>query len=940
MVASKILVLPGCATTLPAVLRDAAIVQCQALSVLPAPTELRHQVSALAGTVDCIVGADVTPGLYWLAAQAVFPDARVVVECALEAGGRGWFDLHSGEAVAEGLQAAASSEAPGETRRDGDQMQPTTRPATPVAPGVGSVAAAPSARKPTTEARVGGASRLADLDDRALLSRAFLTSAWGNQAEAVRDLLEEAASRETVSPGILKKARDNAKTGDRAAKVWQTVLELFNRTSQGQGDFDAQFARILGEQKHYLVRRHLEHCLQKQRDFVREKVRHVATVRSTLPVVELRQGVHPNSLRHLPANRHWDVLIDESGTEFGPQSAALPLSDSTLGRVVALAVPTGRVRLPPLQRGFHAAEAAPEAVDKAIASVLNSGVGLFGFTLKDRARGLDRHWMSAIETMMRWVLRQLPLDTEGPAQVSVEGGPSVRFLIERREDYEPGTSLTVLCRILGAELAELDDRFARLNISAGFIAKDQHPLNGYVDAVAYTWGSASKVSKDRLKKSRLKGHCLLQPDDFAMERLYLTLDRHLELEPRQWYALVTRLQGEPLGSLAVELAGRLGERIRQDAGAWHRLLAHVEGLLQQKRYVLTELAAALEWLGTWVPVNEELPPLARLHWHSARLACANHFGATSLADATRAIELAGQLREEVGPDACDADLRVAVAATNAFRFELAAKALHPWIGTDPAIPGLRNWCKVQSSLGQHAAFLGEYEEAIGYLDAALAGFARLHDRRAAKRESGQTQAYRLIVRMDAVLRENASGVAPAGFSEELTAYLGMEVERFMNGARLADEVYRYEHHVLLRSLVAFPESFSDQVKRYLHQADEWQSGKGHPWPLIDAYRALLLAADGHLPLAVEAGRRAVDALASEEAPLLRWMHCVLGVALGAGGVEVTWGEDVSVEEFEKTLPEAPHTALNDWSNAVAGGVRYTLPEIMVELGTCLPFNFH
>ena len=50
-----------------------------------------------------------------------------------------------------------------------------------------------------------------------------------------------------------------------------------------------------------------------------------------------------------------------------------------------------------------------------------------------------------------------------------------------------------------------------------------HALNGYVDAIAFTWGSQLAASQDRLKKTGWLGHCLLRPTDRALERLYLAL---------------------------------------------------------------------------------------------------------------------------------------------------------------------------------------------------------------------------------------------------------------------------------------------------------------------------------------------------------------------------------------------------------------------------------
>ncbi|MBK8972688.1 MAG: hypothetical protein IPM37_15650 [Hahellaceae bacterium] len=917
--------LPGIDGDLPSALAALTIVPAEQPSDVGA-FDLKSSLKSQFDTVDCIAGAEKTPGKFWLAAQAAFPKARVVVQCQSETVGAVWIDFHSGEQVL--MVQPSFSETETEVEIPPPTLSGSLKPSASL-PTSSSEPKAVLKRKPT---------QASELSNKQLLWQSFLRASWGNQADFLRDAVAEAASREAISRGILNNVRQHVRLGERAAEIWQEVHSLFNRTGQGKGDFDAQFAKILKSQKSNLIKSSLKHKLEKQRGFASVKDAQLTVKHTTLKPVSLREGVHPSSLRHQAAQKHWEVLIDETGKSFGSEVDAMGIRDKDLGRIVALAVPVGQA-LPKLKVGFHAVDAPPAEVDKAVEAILENPVGVFGFTLKDAVPGLDRHWLSAVETMMRWVLRQLPFPDHDLSAESQSGpGSSVKFAIEQRDDYEPGTSLSVVCRMLHAELTELDPRFKHVHLSAEFIGKDENVLNGYVDAIAYTWGSNSAVSKKRLKASRFVGHCLLQPDEAAMERLYLAVDRHLELEPVDWYFLVANLQNEPAGSLAVELATRLGEKVSKELAVWRRYLSHVQMLMQQKRYVLVELAAALEWLQKWQPAQGEMPPLARLNWHSARLACANHFGATALADARASMALAEDLREEASPDACEADLRIAVAATNAFQFELAANALHHWIGTAPAIPGLKNWCKVQSSLGQHAAFMGEFDDALGYFDAALEGFARLTDRQAAKRDQQQTQAYRLITRMDQLLQNGAK--ADDTLIAELTDYLGTTPDKAAASSFFAQDLKRYQHHVFLRAMMAFPETFERVATRYLGGEAEWSAGKGHPWPLIDAYRAILLASRNKSVSAKTLGQCSLDALAQEESPLLRWMHCVLAVALSAAGIPVSWGEAVSLDEFDFSLPNAPLQALTDWSNAVAGEVRYTPAEIMLELGQCLPFNFH
>ncbi|MCE6005824.1 hypothetical protein KSB07_16395 [Acinetobacter junii] len=58
-----------------------------------------------------------------------------------------------------------------------------------------------------------------------------------------------------------------------------------------------------------------------------------------------------------------------------------------------------------------------------------------------------------------------------------------------------------------------------------------------MDAIAYTWGSPSAHSKDRLKKSALLGHCLLLPDQQAMQRFYIAAAKGQQLSSQDWFNL-------------------------------------------------------------------------------------------------------------------------------------------------------------------------------------------------------------------------------------------------------------------------------------------------------------------------------------------------------------------------------------------------------------------
>ncbi len=72
-----------------------------------------------------------------------------------------------------------------------------------------------------------------------------------------------------------------------------------------------------------------------------------------------------------------------------------------------------------------------------------------------------------------------------------------------------------------------------------------------------------------------------------------------------------------------------------------------------------------------------------------------------------------------------AKLHLAVSYTDEFAFEEARAQLRPLEAVAPAVMGLRYHGQLMSSLGQHAAFLGDLQTAVGYFKAAVRDFSGL-----------------------------------------------------------------------------------------------------------------------------------------------------------------------------------------------------------------------
>lgn len=131
------------------------------------------------------------------------------------------------------------------------------------------------------------------------------------------------------------------------------------------------------------------------------------------------------------------ILIDETGSHFDEQADVLSASDSTLGRLVALAIPAATA-LPPLT-GFHAVAATVAETDAAVGTLLGQKVGVFGFTVQDPAIHATR-WIGHVVLLARWVLAQLPLVADAPCEVEI--------LIEQNKGYQPGDDLRALREML------------------------------------------------------------------------------------------------------------------------------------------------------------------------------------------------------------------------------------------------------------------------------------------------------------------------------------------------------------------------------------------------------------------------------------------------------------------------------------------------------------
>lgn len=766
-----------------------------------------------------------------------------------------------------------------------------------------------------------------------LLHEAFLYSAWdpspGHERE-IRRLRAQVVAQLEQRADLLDAFETACAEGEQARSLANRLARQFERDGDPEAT-RAWLARIQSEVGPRIAR-HLDIRLKKLAGAHAGAAQRTpgegpARTSGIEPLRLSRGQHHPNSLRHLAPSHHWQVLIDETGVAFDEHADTLPSSDCTLGRLVALAIPAGTA-LPPMA-GFHGSTASAAEVDKVVTTLLGRPVGIFGFTVHDPAAHAAS-WIGHVITLVRWTLAQLPVEAGKPVQVDV--------LIEQSRGYDPRYRLRALTETLAGEFRRISpQRYAGLVLQMHFMDKSQ-PRNGYVDAIAFTWGSPAAASRDRLKKTAWLGHCLLRPSDQALERLYLALHRGRELSAPQWYALCAAAAETTDGVLHDALA-RLGERLSQQPGSGRRCLDEVRRRMQAKAFGLHELELALAWLERWGSRDLPLPPAQQLMLESARLATDNHRGKVETARIERCLELAHALHDESPAEACEAILRIAVATTNVFEFEAMRASVLEWLAKPVAIPGLLNHAKLQSTLGQIDAFSGRSAAAIEHFDRAIAAFARLSDPAQAKREIAQTTTYRLLAMMDAT---PPAASLPAALCAHFAAVIGksapVDISRSLAHS---GQDGRFAHHLWLRALASDRATFADARAAYLEQPGAWQTGDDHPWPLIDAYRAWLLRDAGQREAAAELLAAAIrQCVHAGSGPTLRWMGAVLRALAAALKIDV--GKDRTADPADalrRSLPAAPHEALARFRQQAHGG-ECTAEDIHAALRRCLPFSFH
>lgn len=738
-----------------------------------------------------------------------------------------------------------------------------------------------------------------------------------NQIKAEQDaarLFDDYSQRVQGHPEPLQKLETAMRQGRHAVNLAAVLLKKINIGTPHE-ELQAWVDKQV-ESQSKRIGRHLQLTLDKALTFRENKKQQFQKNRGfniTLPYTQMQNGLHPQSLRAQKPCGLWDIYIDETGSNFSADASALNESDTTLGRIIALALPQSS-KLQPLDAKTHAVDLSHSKIQDLLRDISSSKCGILGATLKQDL--LSHNWMSAVHQLIRWSLLMLPMDDGKPCRV--------RIHIEARSPYDSNEQLQALQDTLDSELKRLlPERFHNMHLSLHIMDKD-HPYNGYVDVIANVWGSKDPVKRQLLARTGWRGNCLLQTSDLTrVEDIYRRINSGQEVSGYNWFELCAASLNEPAHSLLHDLLQQLGEHSRNNPQLWLTCLEEVRQRLNRKDFTPASLRVALSWLENYQNSNQQLPAYLQLELYSLQLAASNHEGATGLEHITKLLPLIKKLSDEYPEAACQAVLRTSVRSSHLYDFKSTVPLLDEWLAYPVAVPGLLNHAKLHSSKGQLLAFQGQHQAALDSFAQALQSLERLSDPQQRSRESIQTSIYQAVVMQD-MQHEQAASQTLQLVNQSTTSSGQLAIAKLARSG----SVNRFPHYLLLRLLINQPE-LSEERQAYLAEQNCWQSGDGHPWMLIEAYRGWLLQQQGENDAASELLQIAVDDCMNADQPMLVWMgHCLQALACSLN-------LPVKLPNSNKAVAaHYPAELLTELTQATDHRQRLQL------LQQLLPFNFH
>lgn len=924
--------------------------------------DIQAGFSTLKEQPSTIIGSKETPALHWFMAKNAFPQAALVC-CYGEDGSQlsDWVDLNTGDALGE--KKAPSKETqktPLSTPLKTNTQQSSAPEPVASAPEPAAVSPEPTAKPPVSPKtpKVKEATKtvpaehaISSLSDGALLNEIFKFSSWGldidERRRKVDDLIYEGMNRQGRPRPFTKRLELARLDG---IKGHTLGLELKKRVRAGSSEeelqqwVDAELASLnFGDFRAYRMQRHLTLVKNKALVYQQKLKAKGHASRSQLKQVEIdKTGVHPNSLQSLSPCAVWDVLIDETGNVFELDEAeALNSTHNTLGKVVALVLAQGYETKLPKKDKFHATEAKNAEIDSLLNDLLSvkGKVGIIGFSMKDATKN---GWLSQIEKLIRTVIMLLPIKPENPVRIN--------FNIEQRSGFTASVNLIALEELIITSLtAQFPQRFDKLHISLSFITKDENPYNAYVDTLAHMWGSPAAISKDRLKKSALLGHCLLrQSDQQGIEKLtWILEDKRIDapLRASEWFKLCEGAKFDlSEKSLLSYYLTELGKKVKTTPDVWNNYLDYIQKRISAKDYDLVGLGYGINWLSSYQPEGTTFTPMMELHHSAASLALANHQGRvlTDLISTatTKSEQYINELLAEDAIAVANLILKIAVATTNAYAFDTLIPIIKKCLSYPVEVFGLLTYSKLQSQLAQLYAFTGQDQAAEPLFSSAIEGFKKLSNKAQAGKEILQTTSYQLIHQMK---------LGGASTTEDFKAQVVKHLSRFVRDEpskilKLATSgdlpMQKYPHHLMLRAMVLAPSLWQTEIDGYLAKQANWQQGESHPWALILAYRAWLMLGAGNRAESLDLFKQAIALCQPGElsGPTVEWIGLVItGLAKQ---LHPQTGFELDLEHVNALQHQMPGLPTAELTEVFSTKTSLTHVEQLAWLEKCLPFNFH
>ncbi len=607
---------------------------------------------------------------------------------------------------------------------------------------------------------------------------------------------------------------------------------------------------ILFVSKHICKRMTHAQSAEKAREYVESIVKHYGqdAQRSSKDLLEIiaacKENVVPvvtatqeHRIQCLEPEAGWVLYIDEAGQDFEKTT-----SDAN-AKVVGVLLPE-KTTLRILEKDIHCKAKSTPAVLNMFNELLSTKCGILGLEKKDLHHMQHEQWFASVQELVAWVWRLLPLMEDAPVRL--------RVCIENRSTYNAKQDIVLFKKTFEVQREKEDAaRRRRIEITdMEFVSKGTGHI-GWADVAAYMWGSPTKEIKNGLAQSGLIGACYLSNISDILP-LWEKIFGGDMLSGDEWRRLTQERTQQ--GSITANALRLLQERCMQDEELWRPYIVATSAYLESKEYDITVLERQCAWLSRMGQM-EIVSPSLQFFWNLAELAEYNHQGDISphVHELRGELESLSQNMAQLRPEAqYHAALRIAVSHANALDFTSARQCLAPWNPhAGGSCIGSALWDgKILSSLGQYAAFEGNFTEALQYFDEALGLFAKLSefDAREGQRQAEQTSVYAAIAAMD--ISGNASAM-PYDLRQTL------RVQRLENalGERILDACHkyarhgsaagRYLHHALVRYLAEY--GTDEEKKAYCAYSQRWcvedvGVGQGHPWPLIQWYRWYLLPA--------------------------------------------------------------------------------------------------